>query len=606
MRHCGQRYCRSAIAHQQAGCWIANTYGVRAQVHQKPFFGIVSRFVLLLCTQSGLNVVNSEQPDVLVVGAGFAGMYAIYRFRELGLKIKVLEAGSDVGGTWYWNRYPGARCDVPSLEYSFGFSPELEQEWHWPEVFSAQPDILNYANHIADTFDLRRDIQFDTRVASVRYLDDENLWQLTTEAGELLCARYCIMATGCLSVPNKPSIAGDDSFSGLVLHTGSWPHEPVDLSDKRVGVIGTGSSGVQAIPELAKQAGHLTVFQRTPVYTVPANRKPMREAVENEFKDNYRDIRERQWNNRGGVSAFRPTRSVAASAPRGESGGRPGDAGLIKPLSPEARQALIDARGLGAILNFADVYTDTEANEIANDLFKDNVRKLIDDPITAEKLLPKDYGLGCKRQVLDRDYYVTFNRDNVEIVDLMATPIESITPNGIKTSEADFDVDVLIYATGFDAMTGALLKADVTGREGCKLKDKWEDGPVAYLGLQMSGFPNLFTITGPGSPSVLCNMLVAIEQHVNWVGDCITYLKERGIDAIEPSTESETRWIAHVNEVAEGTMFTAPSCNSWYLGANIEGKPRIFMPYVGGFPQYRSFCEEEKNQGYPGFNLLRT
>lgn len=547
--------------------------------------------------------MQKEQPDVIVVGAGFAGMYAIYKFRTLGLKVQVLEAGSDVGGTWFWNRYPGARCDVPSLEYSFGFSEELEQEWHWPEVFSAQPDILNYANHIAEKFDLRRDIVFNTRVAQVKYLDDENLWQLTSESGETFRAKFCIMATGCLSVPNKPTIPGDDSFAGLTLHTGAWPHEPVDLSGKRVGVIGTGSSGVQAIPELAKQAGHLTVFQRTPVYTVPANRKAMREAVENEFKENYREIRERQWNNRGGVSAFRPSKSVAATAQRGAGGGRRGDAGLIKPLSPEQRQAQVDARGLEVILNFADVYTDPDANEIANELFRENVRRIVDDAETAEKLLPRDYGIGCKRQVLDRDYYQTYNRDDVDIVDLRATPIESITPDGIKTTQRDFDLDVLIYATGFDAMTGALLKANITGRQGAKLKDKWEDGPVAYLGLQMSGFPNLFTITGPGSPSVLCNMLVAIEQHVNWVADCITYLKKEGLETIEATPQSETSWVAHVNEVAEGTMFTAPSCNSWYLGANIEGKPRIFMPYVGGFPQYRSFCEAEQAQGYPGFIL---
>lgn len=547
--------------------------------------------------------MTHSQPDIIVVGAGFAGLYAIYRFRQLGLSVQVLEAGSDVGGTWYWNRYPGARCDVPSLEYSFGFSPELEQEWHWPEVFSAQPDILAYANHIADRFDLRRDIRFDTRVTSVTYLEADNLWELTTQDGEQFRARYCVMATGCLSVPNKPHIPGEGSFEGLTLHTGSWPHEPVDLEGKRLGIIGTGSSGVQAIPELAKVAGHLTVFQRTPVYTVPANRKPMRDSFEREFKAHYREIRELQWNHPGGVSNYRPGVGAVPYSTQGPAFTAPGDAGPIKPLSPEQRQAMIDARGLEIILSFPDIYTDPEANEIANELFRDNVRRMITDPETAERLLPKDYGLGCKRQVLDRDYYVTFNRENVTLVDVRETPIETITPTGIRTSRGDYELDVLIFATGFDAMTGALLNANITGLGGTTLNEKWADGPVAYLGLQMSGFPNLFTVTGPGSPSVLCNMLVAIEQHVNWIADCIDWSRRQGVDTIAPKPESETRWVAHVNEVAEGTMFTAPSCNSWYLGANIEGKPRIFIPYVGGFTQYRKHCEQEQSEGYPGFDV---
>ena len=545
----------------------------------------------------------SEQTDVIVVGAGFAGLYALHRFRGMGFTVKVLEAGADVGGTWYWNRYPGARCDVPSLEYSFGFSAELEQDWHWPEVFSAQPDILAYANHVAARFDLRRDIQFNTRVESVSYLDEQNLWQLETDTGELLLARFCVMATGCLSVPNKPSIPGEDSFRGEVLHTGRWPHHEVDLSGKSVAIIGTGSSGVQAIPELARQARELTVFQRTPVYTVPANRKAMRLAVEDEFKENYRDIRRRQWENRGGVSNFRPEKS-ARKAATGRRVSRSADAGLIMAMDPEERQAVIDQRGLEAILNFADIYTDPEANEIANELFRENVRRLVDDPETAERLLPKDYGLGCKRQVLDRDYFATFNRDNVKLVDVHETPIDRITATGLRTSRAHYEFDVLIFATGFDAMTGALLKANVTGRAGLTLRDKWRDGPVAYLGLQMAGFPNLFTVTGPGSPSVLCNMLVAIEQHVNWIADCIAWMKDTGKATIEPLPESEAFWVAHVNEVAEGTMFTAPSCHSWYLGANIDGKPRIFMPYVGGFPQYREFCEKEQMEGYSGFSSV--
>ncbi len=551
-----------------------------------------------------------QKPDVIVVGAGFAGLYAIHRFRQLGLSVKVLEAGSDVGGTWYWNRYPGARCDVPSLEYSFGFSEALEQEWNWPEVFSAQPDILAYANHVAERFDLRRDIQFDTRVTSVTYLEAENLWQLTAEGGEIFTARYCVMATGCLSVPNKPNLPGADSFAGRVLHTGQWPREEVNLKGLKVGVIGTGSSGVQAIPELAKMSGHLTVFQRTPVYTVPANRKRMRDAVQQEFKDNYRQIRDRQQQNQGGVSLFRPVKSlrgqqsVATPVVPVNTPAADGGQGLqIRALTPEQRQQIIDAQGLQAILGFRDAYVDLQANEIANELFRDNVKRMVKDPVVAERLLPKDYGLGCKRQVLDRDYYDTFNRDNVTLVDLKETPLAEVTPSGIQTSDAHIDLDVLIYATGFDAMTGALTKANITGRGGLKLEDKWRFGPVAYLGLQMEGFPNLFTVTGPGSPSVLCNMLVAIEQHVNWISDCISWLKANNHASIEPDGASEETWIAHVNQVAQGTMYTSPSCNSWYLGANIEGKPRIFMPYVGGFPRYKAKCDDEAARGYPGFRL---
>ncbi len=539
--------------------------------------------------------------DVVVVGAGFAGMYALYRFRQRGLSVQVLEAGDDVGGTWYWNRYPGARCDVPSLEYSFGFSEELEQEWDWPEVFSAQPDILRYANHIADRFDLRANIQFETRVIAVEYDESEKLWRLTTDTDRAFVGKYCVMATGCLSVPNKPDLPGAASFEGLELHTGLWPQEPVDLSSKRVGIIGTGSSGVQAIPELAKLAAELIVFQRTPVYTVPANRKGMRDAVQQEFKDNYRRIREMQQANQGGVSNFRPTLNVNRPdvfdpmAPKRN---------LIKPLTPEQRRTRVEEKGLGEILSFRDVYTDLEANEIANDLYRDVVRTMVTDAEVAERLLPKDYGIGCKRQVLDRDYYATFNRTNVALVDVREEPIQTINPAGIQTVAGQYDLDVLVYATGFDAMTGALLKVNITGRDGRTLEQKWQHGPVAYLGLQMNGFPNLFTVTGPGSPSVLCNMLVAIEQHVNWIGDCIRHLEVNHLGGIEPTPQAELDWIAHVNEVAEGTMFTAPSCNSWYLGANIPGKPRIFMPYVGGYPRYRERCEQVVANDYEGFQFV--
>jgi len=544
---------------------------------------------------------HTEAVDVLVVGAGFAGMYATYRFRQQGLRVLVLEAGSDVGGTWYWNRYPGARCDVPSLEYSFGFSHDLQQEWHWPEVFSAQPDILRYAKHIAERFDLRRHMRFNTRVTAVQFDEASRQWRLQTDPGDTFCAPFCVMATGCLSVPMTPQLPGAEQFAGEVLHTGRWPHEPVDLRNKRVGIIGTGSSGVQAIPELACSAGHLYVFQRTPVYTMPANRKAMRTEVEEEFKANYTAIRAMQQRNAGGVSNFRPQPTIATTQKASDEG-KPRRR-LLKELSPAERVARIRERGLNELLSFRDVYTDPQSNEIANELFRDTVRHLVDDPATAESLCPTDYGLGCKRQVLDRDYYATFNRDNVTLVDLSKAPIKAIQPDGIATTDRQYPLDVLIYATGFDAMTGALLRANISGRDGQTLNQKWQYGPVTYLGLQMHGFPNLFTVTGPGSPSVLCNMLVAIEQHINWIGDCIDYLRRQQLSCIEPTTQAEEAWIAHVNEVAQGTMYTAPSCNSWYLGANIPGKPRIFMPYVGGYPQYKARCDAAAASGYADFLL---
>ena len=546
-----------------------------------------------------------ERYDVVIVGAGFAGMYGLHKFRAQGLSVKVFEAGSDVGGTWYWNRYPGARCDVPSIEYSFGFSEELEQEWDWPEVFSAQPDILRYANHVADRFNLRKDIQFESRVTEVLFLEESSDWRISVGETYQCHAKFCVMATGCLSVPNTPEIEGADQFRGQVLHTGRWPKEEVDLSGKRVGVIGTGSSGVQAIPELAKMSGHLYVYQRSPVYTVPANRKAMREEVQQEFRKNYREIRRLQQHNFGGVSNFRLTESVRR--PQADRANRK-DAASAMPakilgLSEEARKQLIAEQGLGVLLSFADVYSDLEANEVANRLFREEIAQIVDDQNVAAGLLPNDYGLGCKRQVLDRDYYETFNRSDVSLVNLKETPLERITPNGIKTSDAEQELDVLIYATGFDAMTGALLKSNVVGKNGVALQDKWQFGPAAYLGLQISGFPNLFMVTGPGSPSVLCNMLVAIEQHINWISDCISYMEGNGLSQIEPTEQAEEQWVVQVNQVAEGTMYTAPTCNSWYLGANIPGKPRIFMPYVGGYPQYKARCDEIVANGYEGFSL---
>ncbi len=532
--------------------------------------------------------------DVVVVGAGFAGMYALHKFRELGLNAIVLEAGNDVGGTWYWNRYPGARCDVPSVEYSYSFSKELEQEWNWTEIMAAQPEILEYANHVADRFDLRKDIKFQTRVASATFDETTNGWSVVTESGDTYQGRFCVMATGCLSVPNTPSIDGHDDFAGEVYHTGHWPEQGVDFTGKRVGIIGTGSSGIQSIPVIAEQAAHLTVFQRTPNYTMPAANAPLKEEFLAEVKRNYDNIRAEQRASQVGIVGYGFGFGGAENVEPTEE---------ILKTSEAERQRLVEEEGFLAIRRYADVAMDENANELACDMYRAQVSRMIDDPETAEALMPRGYPMGCKRPVIDTNYYETYNRDNVTLVDLRRGGIERITAAGVSTGQGDYEFDVLVYATGFDAMTGALGKIDIRGRQGNALTEYWEAGPRSYLGLQVAGFPNLFTVTGPGSPSVLSNMIVSIEQHIDWISRCIADLDKQGVQTIEATVDAEDEWIAHVNDVAKDTMFTAQSCNSWYLGANIPGKPRIFMPYVGGVGVYREKCDEVAAKNYEGFLL---
>ena len=537
---------------------------------------------------------DSPDTDVIVVGAGFAGMYALHKFRGLGLRTQVLEAGSDVGGTWYWNRYPGARCDVPSVEYSYSFDKDLEQQWDWTEIMAAQPEILEYANHVADRFDLRKDMQFQTRVDRAVFDENSDRWTVVTDSGQTYTARFCVMATGCLSVPNTPRIDGQDNFAGSVYHTGNWPEGGVDFSDAAVGIIGTGSSGIQSIPVIAEQAKHLTVFQRTPNYTMPAANAPLKTEFLRQAKENYSAIRAEQRASQVGIVGYGFGFGGAENVVPTQE---------IKQTTPSERQRLVEEEGFLAIRRYADVALDEEANELACEMYRDQVKRVIKDPATAQALMPRDYPMGCKRPVIDTNYYETFNRDNVTLVDLRQGGIEEITEAGVRTAKGDYTFDVLVYATGFDAMTGALGKIDIRGRENRALTEYWEAGPRTYLGLQVAGFPNLFTVTGPGSPSVLSNMIVSIEQHIDWIARCISDLDQRGAQTIEATTEAEDEWIAHVNDVAQNTMFTAKSCNSWYLGANIPGKPRIFMPYVGGVGVYREKCDEVARNGYQGFEL---
>ncbi len=528
--------------------------------------------------------------DVVVVGAGMAGLYALHHLRELGFSAVVLEAGGGVGGTWYWNRYPGARCDVPSLEYSFGFSEELQQEWEWSEVFPAQEELERYFNHVADRFDLRRDIRLHTTVMAATF--DEAAWTVETEPGEPIRTRFIIMATGPLSIPTVPDVAGRDEFRGLVLQTSRWPDTEPNLAGKRIGLIGTGSSGVQATPELAALAGHLFVFQRTPTYTWPSHNGPLDPEVQAVWKRDYAENRRLQRETFGGV-----TGSTGAIILQG-----PGDTPILDATEDE-QLAMLEERGWDASRAWSDVASNPDANELGCELYREMVRRTVDDPETAEKLTPRGYPIGCKRPVVNSNYYESFNRDNATIVDLRRGGIERITETGIQTAQGHFELDVIVFATGFDAMTGALARVDIQGRDGYELRDAWAAGPRTYLGLQVAGFPNLFMISGPGSPSVLANMVVCSEQHVEWIGACLAHVREHGYRTIEPTPEAQDGWVEHVNKVAEGTMYTAPSCASWYLGANIPGKPRVFLPYVGGLPGYIKKVDAVAAAGYEGFAL---
>ena len=524
--------------------------------------------------------------DVVVVGAGIAGLYLAYRLSRAGYRFRVFEAADDVGGTWYWNRYPGARVDVPSIDYMYSFDPDWQRDWQWSEKYATQPEILRYLNHVADKHDLRRHITFSTRVQQARWADDSSLWHLSTDPGDDVTSRFIVMAAGCLSMPKQAEVDGLERFAGEVYFTSRWPHEPIDFRDKRVAVIGTGSSGVQAIPVIAQQARELVVFQRTPNFSIPARNGPLppeklaRLANEAEYRAAARI-------SGAGIPMQRsitPTFSVSETE-RQQGYERAWEGGLL----------------FEAINVYADVLSNPAANHEFAEFFRNKIRSIVDDPQTAADLCPTDHPIATKRPCLDTNYYATYNLPYVRLVNVRKHPIRQITETGIDTADESFDLDAIVFATGFDAVTGAITAVDIRGRNDLALKDKWANGPQTYLGLTTAGFPNLFLITGPGSPSVLSNMVVSIEQHADWVLDCLGHLSACGFDVIEPTETAEAGWTQHVNDCAEITLY--PAANSWYMGANVPGKPRVFLPYCGGFDFYRASCDEVVARDYLGFKL---
>ena len=526
--------------------------------------------------------------DAIIVGAGVGGLYAVHRLRELGLKVRAYEAGSDVGGTWFWNRYPGCRCDIESMEYSYSFSNDLQQEWKWPERYGTQPEILRYINHVADRFDLRRDIQLETRVKSATFDSTTNSWTIKTDKGDLATAPFCIMATGNLSTPRTPNYPGLASFKGKWYHTGLWPHEGVDFTGLRVGVIGTGSSGVQMIPQIAEQAKHLTVFQRTANFSLPARNAPLDPEQERRHKAEYPERRQAAYATPFGISGFPPPVKSALETTQDE-----------RQRAYEAKWA--EGGSISFLYAYNDLLVNKKSNDTASEFVRERIRATVKDPRTAELLCPTDHPIGTKRLILDTAYYETYNRDNVTLVDVRSAPIKEITANGLRTADAEYQLDAIAFATGFDAMTGAMKEIDIRTDQGLTLAQSWADGPHTYLGIMMAGFPNLFMVTGPQSPGVKSQMILACEQHIDWIADCLRHLRDKGLHRIEADAAAQEAWVQHNNEIADGTLY--PLANSWYVGANIPGKPRVFMPYVGGFEAYKKKCDEVAANGYEGFSL---
>lgn len=539
---------------------------------------------------SDASVSSTEQYDAVIIGAGFTGLYQLHLLRDrLGLKTKVLERGGGVGGTWYWNRYPGARCDSESHSYCYYFNEEVLQEWEWSERYPQQPEIVRYLNFVADKLGLKKDIDFGANVVGARYDEAANRWHVETEAGATFTAKYLITGVGCLSSANVPDIPGRDTFKGDWYHTGTWPHEGVDFAGKRVGQIGTGSTGIQAVPVIAETAEHLTVFQRTANYSIPAQNGPLSDEFKQWAKDNTAEIRRTMHASANGHPFLYEERDVAD-------------------VSAAERQEIYEKAwevgGLRFRASFRDLLVNKAANDTAADFLKSKIKEIVEDPKTAKVLADIDHPFATKRPPIDTGYFEAYNRPNVSLIDLRETPIVEITEKGVRTTDQEYELDIIVFATGFDAMTGSLLKLGITGRDGVPLSKAWEAGPRTYLGLQVAGFPNMFTITGPGSPSVLCNMPVAIEQHVEWVTDCIEHMEKHGIDRVETTEEAVERWVDHVNQAADATLLPQAG-HSWYLGANVPGKPRVFMPYAGGMAHYRSICDDVAADGYRGLTFAR-
>jgi cyclohexanone monooxygenase len=535
---------------------------------------------------------SSARFDAIVIGAGFSGLYALHRLRALGVQARVLEMAENVGGTWLFNRYPGARCDIESIEYSYSFSDEIQQEWVWTETMPAQPEIEAYLNFVADRLDLRRDISFNSEVVAMTFDEEAGEWSVETWAGECYVAPFVVAASGILSVPLEPQIPGIDTFAGPSLYTSCWPKDAVDLG-KRVGVIGTGSTGVQLIPVVARQAGHLTVFQRSPAYTLPWEVRAFEPGELDEMKSRYDEIRAAQRQHPVGaarLSAFSVLLEMLAKPP-------------LKTATRGQQLRAIEEDGVVGALSWGDIFFDIEANHMAAQLYGEAVARVVNDPETAASLVPS-HPFGCKRPIIDQGYHETFNRDNVTLVDLRKGPIREVTPTGIETEQGFYELDVIVYATGFDAMTGALTRIDIRGRDGMSLRDFWtEEGPFTYLGLAVAGFPNLFIVQAPGSPSAATNFVAALEQHVEWIGDCIAHLRSHGYRTIEALPDAQREWIEHTTSLVAQTVLVHPTCNSWYNGGNVPGKKRMYMGYTAGIPEYRRRCDEVASGGYTGFKL---
>ncbi len=537
-------------------------------------------------TEASENRRNLPDVDAVVVGAGFAGLYLAHRLTASGFTLRGFEAGGDVGGTWYWNRYPGARCDIESMQYSYQFSEELQQEWEWPERYASQPQILSYINHVADRFDLRRHFTFETRVAGAVFDDEHHLWEVTTDSGETVRARFVLLGVGVLSTTHTPRFDGIEDYQGTLLHTGRWPHYDVDLAGKRVGIIGTGSSAVQAVPVLAEEVEHLYVFQRTPNYVVPARNRELSVDEVAEIKDDYRGFRAR--------AKERPSAFLFPFNP-----------GSALEVSDEERRQQFDAQwevgGLPFLGAFGDLLLNKQSNQLVTDYWAERVREIVEDPEVAELLIPRGDIFGGKRLCSGTGYLEAFNRDNVTLVDVRDGGIDHFTPQGLAAAGQTFDLDAVICATGFDALTGSVVAMDITGPDGTTLREAWEDGPDTYLGLGIAGFPNLFNTQGPGSPGVFVTMVTGIEHQSDWIVDCMEHMRASGLTRVEADRDAQTAWVQVVADAAAGSLRS--QCDSWYMGSNIDGKHRVFMPYIGGFPAYRTYCADEQERGYPSFRL---